>query len=434
MPSAPPQPIQLQCPACGTPFRAAIFTLVDGGEQPELKAALISGQINVAVCPQCRTPSMLAAPLIYHDAEKQLCLVYLPQESNKRPADQDRFLGEVTGYLMKALPQEAPRAHLLAPRRFLSMQSLIEAVLQADGLTLDDMRRQEMHAQLLSELASLIDDERAFTSYLAQRRAELTPEFFATLQGFIDATPQEQAETRTLLESLRDRLQNDDGAADDALRAELEQALTRLIDADAAQLGNIVAELRPLIDYTFFDVWTEQIESLAAAGDETRAELLTQRRDEVIGLIDAMDREAQELFERGTSLLQGVLDQDDPAAALRARADEVDQDLLVVISANVGAAQRAGQYEIAEALAALGEVVQEIVTERMTPEDRFIHELLAQETPQVATKLLRRSFAQITPDLIKRLNELAEQETQRGQAEQAGLLRQFAREAGAMLF
>ena len=434
MPSAPPQPIQLQCPACRTPFRAAVFTLIDGGEQPELKGALLSGQINVAVCPQCGAPSMLAAPLIYHDAEKQLCLIYLPQESNQRPADQDRFVGEVTSYLMRVLPAETPRGHLLAPRRFLTMQSLIEAVLQADGLSLDDLRRQETHAQLLSELASLLEDERGFASYVAQRRSELTPEFFATLQNFIDATPPEQQETRELLEALQERLQNDDGADDAALREELQQAIDRLIAAESAQLANLVAELRPQIDYTLFDVWTMQITEAEAAGDEARAAQMTQRRDEVIELIEAMDREAQELFERGTALLQDVLEQDDPVAALRARADDVDQDLLIVISANIGAAQRAGNNEMATALTMLGEATQQIVMDRMTPEDRFIQELLAQETPQAATMLLRRSFARITPDLIKRLNELADEEEQRGRSEPAALLRRFGREAGAMLF
>jgi hypothetical protein len=434
MPSAPPQPIQLQCPACRTPFRAAIFTLIDGGEQPELKAALVSGQINVAVCPQCRTPSMLAAPLIYHDADKQLCLVYLPQESNQRPAEQDRFVGEVTGYLMKALPAETPRGHLLAPRRFLSLQSLIEAVLQADGLTLADLERQEQSAQLLSELAGLMEDERAFAAYVAQRRADLTPELFDVLQQFIDATPEEQSETRAMLEALRERLLQDDGSGDAAVREALEAAVIRLSDCEDDELAAVVAELRPQLDYTLFEFWTEQILQREAFGDGPESLQMLARRDRVVELVEAMDREAQELFERGTALLQAALNEADPAEALRARADEVDQDLLIVISANVGAAQRAGDMAMVEVLTMLGDVIQQIITDRMSPEDRFIHELLSQETPQAATTLLRRSFARITPELIKRLNELAGEEEQRGQAEQAAQLRRFAREAGAMLF
>ena len=89
MPPVAPQPVQLTCPACGTAFRAGIYTLVDVTEQPELKPALLSGQLNVAVCPNCRTASMLGAPLVYHDAAKPLCLVYFPQELNSRPDDQE---------------------------------------------------------------------------------------------------------------------------------------------------------------------------------------------------------------------------------------------------------------------------------------------------------------------------------------------------------
>jgi len=36
MPPVAPQPVQIQCPACGTPFRAAIYTLLDVSNNPQL--------------------------------------------------------------------------------------------------------------------------------------------------------------------------------------------------------------------------------------------------------------------------------------------------------------------------------------------------------------------------------------------------------------
>lgn len=114
MPSAPPQPVQLACPSCGTRFRSLVYTLVDGGEQPELKAALLTGQLNVAVCPACGMASMLSAPLIYHDAGKQLFLVYVPQELNSQPQEIDRFIGDASAFLLRSVPNEAPRGYLLA--------------------------------------------------------------------------------------------------------------------------------------------------------------------------------------------------------------------------------------------------------------------------------------------------------------------------------
>ena len=62
------QVIQLTCPSCRTPFRASIATIVDAVQHPELKARLIAGQLNLAICPSCGMAIMISAPLFYHDA------------------------------------------------------------------------------------------------------------------------------------------------------------------------------------------------------------------------------------------------------------------------------------------------------------------------------------------------------------------------------
>ncbi len=44
---------QITCPNCGTPYSAEVHQIIDVGRQPELKQMLLSGQLNVAVCPSC---------------------------------------------------------------------------------------------------------------------------------------------------------------------------------------------------------------------------------------------------------------------------------------------------------------------------------------------------------------------------------------------
>jgi hypothetical protein len=101
-------------------MRAQVFTLVDVGLQPELKNYLLAGQLNMAICPSCGTPAMIAAPLIYHDSAKQLFLIHFPQQLNARPEEQERFIGDATSALMRVLPQGAAKGYLLAPKRFLT--------------------------------------------------------------------------------------------------------------------------------------------------------------------------------------------------------------------------------------------------------------------------------------------------------------------------
>jgi len=438
MPPVAPQPVQLQCPACGTPFRTGIYTLLDVTEQPELKAALLSGQLNVAVCPNCRTASMLAAPLIYHDGNKQLCLVYFPQELNSRPDEQERFVGEATSFIIRSLPADAPKAYLLSPRRFLTLPSLLDAVLEADGVSREMLEAQRARVDLISELAGATENDEQFAQLVVQRRDELTPEFFATLNAFIESTPATQEDSRALLEHVRDRLAEELGEegmlVEPGEDAELDEAVARLRAAPDEELELAVAELRPFIDYSFFQRWTEAIDGAEAAGDSAEAERLTARRARILELAEELDRQAQAMFESGSAVLTEVMQAPDPVAALRERADKIDEALLMVISANIGAAQRAGQADLAARLEALGAATIELVQEKLSPEDRFVNDLLMAETPQEATKLLRKNVAMIKPDFVKRLNEQADEEEKRANKPAADRLRQLARESGAMLF
>jgi hypothetical protein len=195
-----------------------------------------------------------------------------------------------------------------------------------------------------------------------------------------------------------------------------------------------VQELRPLIDYGFFQLWTEQIEAASAAGDNTTAQKLTERRSRILELVEAIDRAAQEMFERGSALIDAVLATPDPVAALRERAVEVDEGLLTVISASIAAARHAGSDDLVKQLEALADAAQDIINSRLSPEDRFINELLAQETTVEATRLLRKNMTRITPELARRLNERAAEEEKRANQADAERLRQLAREASALLF
>ncbi len=435
MPPVAPQPVQMTCPACGTPFRAGIYTLVDVSQQPELKQALLSGHLNVAVCPNCQTASMLGSPLIYHDSAKQLCLVYFPQELNAPPSEQERFVGEATSFIMKSLPPNAPRAYMLSPRRFLTLPSLLDVVLEADGISREMLDAQRRRVEVISQLAGAVADGVGFDEVVAANRAELTPEFFATLDAFIGSTPPSQAESRALLEQVRAQLAGefDDEDVSPEDEAEIAAALDRLAAVPDEELEETVAELRAYIDYGFFHAWTSRIEQQEAAGQLAEAEALTARRARILDLVEELDRQAQEMFEAGSSLLREVLTAEDPMAALHANADQVGEAFLMVISANIGAAQRAGHEDVAIRLDALGEAAVAIIQERLSPEERFINELMLVETPQAATKLLRTNVAKITPALVTQLNTLVEQEEKRGNKPASERLRQLARESGAML-
>lgn len=447
--SAPaPQAVQLACPNCRTPIRAQVFTVIDVSVQPELKNYLLAGQLNVAVCPNCSTPAMIAAPLIYHDPAKQLFLIHFPQQLNARPEEQERFIGDATSQIMRELPQAAPKGYLLAPRRFLTLNALLDTILEADGISREVIEAQRARVELISRLAEAFEQgEPQLAAAVAQHKAALDFEFFATLTAFADASAQSgRDDSAQLLEELRAKLieltgfdvstleqpEGEDGFEE--LDVDLDEAVQRLVDAPEEELERAIAELRPVIDYSFFEAWTSQIDAATKAGDIAIAEQLTARRAVILETVERMDKQAQEMFEAGAAVLEQILNAPDTAAALREQGDKIDEAFLLVLQANAAAAERMGNTQALARLAEIERLAIEIAQESLSPEERFINQLLATEKPQDATKMLRQNARLITPDFVKRLNELAEQMENDGRKPISERLRQLGRESGAMLF
>jgi hypothetical protein len=131
------QAVPVTCPNCQHRFVSPVLSLIDAGQDPEAKSIFLSGQSNVAVCPQCGHAGMLNFPQVYHDPEKELLLTYVPPELNLSEFEQQKLIGDLTNRVMSSLPAEQRKGYLLRPRSFLTLDSMVQAVLEAEGITLE---------------------------------------------------------------------------------------------------------------------------------------------------------------------------------------------------------------------------------------------------------------------------------------------------------
>jgi hypothetical protein len=200
------------------------------------------------------------------------------------------------------------------------------------------------------------------------------------------------------------------------------------------ELEEAVVEARPSIDYSFFQAMTDRIESLKASGKTAEAEHLSDRRARILDIVEHYDKEAQEIFENATTLLREIMQEDDLEAALRARSDQLDDAFMLVLSANLASARRAGQVDVAEQLEQMSSMAVDIIQEKLPPDDRLINNLMMAPTPEETSALLRSNANLVTADFVKKLNQLADEQAQQGAQDHANKLRGLAREAGAMLF
>src|SRR5690554_3440112 len=107
---------QINCPRCSSPITVDVYQVVDAQRTPELKYALLNGQLNAFVCPNCGLAGQMASPLLYHDSEHELFMVYVPMELNMSRVEQERLIGQMVKQVMDSLPPEARRGYMLQPQ------------------------------------------------------------------------------------------------------------------------------------------------------------------------------------------------------------------------------------------------------------------------------------------------------------------------------
>ncbi|MDR1940714.1 MAG: CpXC domain-containing protein [Endomicrobium sp.] len=75
--------------SCGETFEAELISAISVSDNPELKEALISGEINIVCCPKCGQMFYAENFILYHDCENELIAFVYPL-SFQNQADQCR--------------------------------------------------------------------------------------------------------------------------------------------------------------------------------------------------------------------------------------------------------------------------------------------------------------------------------------------------------
>jgi hypothetical protein len=277
--------------------------VIDVGRDPTLKSALLPGRLT-----------NLVAPFIYHDPSKQLALILMPMELNLRDMEQQRIIGQLTQIVMRGLPEDAPRAYLLQPRIFFSLQSLIEAILEQDGVTPEMLRQQQERVDLLRELVRLTG-EAELRAKARENDAKIDATFFDILAASIEAnlaSGREQAaqqlshlqeilvEETTYGKTLGARAALLDAFRKSPTRETLLEQLIAAPDAESREM--LIALGRRLLDYAFFQQLTARIE----AADEAGKQKLIALRKEIQETRDKIDEASRAYMEEKATLIQEI--------------------------------------------------------------------------------------------------------------------------------
>ncbi len=430
----PTLPIQISCPSCKTKYTAQVQSIVDVGENPQLKAALLRGQLNVVVCPTCHTPGMVSAPLLYHDPQKGLLLLFVPPELNLPLAERERLTGSLVNALMSAVPAEQRKGYFLNPRTVLTMQGLIDEVLKADGVTPEMIEKQRARSRLLQDLLRTMDDEAQLQALIDQHKTDIDYQFFLTLAATAESSAmagQQQMMERLL--KLRDTLlARTSVVLPEPLPLDTPpgQVLDRVLSLKEVEgRSAFVMYNRPLLDYTFFQELTGRIEKAPPA----EADALRNLRTELLEMTEQLDKEAQAVQEAKIQLLQDVLASPDPAQTLRDRQQEIDSLFLAILGSALRSAKQGGKPEEVQQLQKVSDITMQILQDSLPPELRLVNNLLSADYPEGTRKMLEERRQEWNADFLEILTALASDVEAQGRPEAAQRLKDIRVQAEVLL-
>jgi len=420
------QVVQIQCPKCGTPYQAPVRTVIDVGQEPRLREAFLAGQVNVAICPNCKGAGLIEVPLVYHDPEMEFLAVYFPQQVQIPEMERQRKIGEMMQELMRSLPPDQRKGYFLSPRQFLNRQNLLDAILGTLGVSQEELDRQRKKLKLMEQLVVMADDRKGLEMMIKGQDANLDYEFFMLLSGRMERTEAlGEAKAAERLKMLRDNLLDltTFGKRAARQRAAVEslqdvkspdELVAKFIGVEQDEATAMAVSARPLLDYTFFQKLTERID--ASQGAER--DRLTRLRDHLLTLTQQMDEATRARMDEAMTLLKEILQSPNPRSTVREHAEEIDDVFMGILSLNMQEAEKKGAREAMQRLAMVYTEIMAMAEEGLPPEVRLINDLLRAPYPDGTRNLLQQRRSEMTPEVIALMDRMAQEMEGRDVAEQ----------------
>jgi hypothetical protein len=403
-------PTQVNCPQCQTRFVVQVRSIIDIGQEPDLKEEFLAGQVNYAECPKCGAGGQLGTPLVYHDPEKELLISYVPAEIGLPADEQEKLVGSLVNAVMNSVPQEQRKGYFLRPRSALTFEGLYDAILEADGYSPEMLEEQRQRLRLVTQLATNIDDAKTLDSLVEEHRARLDYEFFMLLSQVIERHREEgDTERADLLTRVREELLNrvnlSAPSAAPTMSASVEELIQALLAAsdDATWRRTVVAN-RARLDYAFFQGLTGQIEAAKQGGHTERAEQLGKLRQRLLDELDAQQRMAREAQDVANLLIMQLSEAGDIEAAVRENLEQVNEVFLAVLMRLVEVANEHKQEKRAARLNQILEATLNVLEERLPPMQRLLNRLARSAYPDGTSKVLEQNRRILSQELVQEID------------------------------
>ena len=430
--------IQTSCPRCRQPILAEVQQLFDVNTDPTAKQRLMSRTTNVARCQACGYEGMMSTPIVYHDPSKELLLTFFPPEMGVPVNEQEKQIGPLINQVVNALPAEMRKGYIFQPQTMFTYQTLLDKVLEADGITKEMIEAQQKRVGLIQRLLTTPKPEDRST-IIAQENDLVDGAFFAILSTIIEsASMQGDEKSAQLLNEIQMQLlketevgktllaqSEETQAALKTLQDASKNGLTREILLDTligltsdSSLTTIVSLARNGLDYQFFQLLSEKIEAEA----EDKKQPLIDLRDKLLNITRDIDNELKNRLAEGAKLLYAILAEPDLEEAVKKHIPEMNEFFTQALQSEFEAAHQKGDMERIEKIQKVISIVEK--ESAPPPEIELIQSLLEAADDAARQKILEEKSDLVNDQLLTAINAIiAEGEARKQSPELVASLR-----------
>ena len=416
--------VQTSCPRCKSPVAAEVEQVFDLNHDPQAKQRLLSGQVNVIHCPNCGYDGMVGTPVIYHDPEKELLLTFFPSEMGLPLNEQERVIGPLINQVVNRLPLEKRKAYILRPQSMLTFQTMIEKILEGDGISRQMIDDQQKRLALLQRLLSIPTAESRL-EVIKQEEALIDENFFSMFARLMEATmaqgdersaralaavQQELVENTEVGKKIQDQSREaqevvktlQEASKDGLTREKLVDIFIDSADSEV-RLTTLVSLIRTGLDYTFFQLLTDKINTFE---NEKKAKLEAMR-EKLLGYVKEIDDQRQIQMQQTRKLLDAILASPNPGEATKEHIEELDEYFMQLVDQELKNARAAADLNRIGRLQKITAVIEE--ASAPPPEIVFIEQLIELESYDERMKLMQSKAEMVTPEFTQMLSGLIAQ-------------------------
>jgi len=427
---------------------AQVEQLFDVTAEPAAKQRLLGRVSNYARCPFCGFEGPLSTPIVYHDNDKELLLTFFPSELGLPVNEQEKLVGPLITQVMNRLPTEKRKGYLLRPQSFLTYQSMIERILEADGVTKDMLDEQQKRINLIQRLLQVTTpDVRA--EMIKENAALLDEAFFGMFNRLIEAAIQSgQQPTAQAMSALQEELldgseygrqlksQFEEIQAAVKTLQEVGQGLTReklleifIAAPTEARLKALVSLTRNGLDYSFFQVLSEHIEK-ASTAERASLEAL---REKLLDFTNQMDKALEAQMKAADEFIEQILAAPDISQVVAQNVEQFNNEVIAqVLETKM---REASQKQDNARLQKIQQIVMALQQASTPPELELIQALVDAPNEAAMEQLLAANEAMLSDELGGMIGSLMGQmeQQQAENPEAAALLKRLETVYGVVL-